>query len=579
MMTARGWLIRIAVALVLCGLYARFGYSSPLRLWVQGRIEDQIARWHYAHQTLPPELGPIVLVAVDDESIVRMNLRTPWDRKVFAQAISRISAAWPRLIAMDIVFTGETNPDSDGELAQAIAAAGNVLLATYLDPYNKPVEPLPIFAQASLGVSTINHAMEVDSVIRSTKLHYQDHYLSGSMALDVACRLLGGAPRFGIGSVQIADDSGHIVRTLPTTSNGKMRLRYFARDRDVTVVPIWQVLQSDAPLEIFRGKTVFVGLTALIFHDRHLTPLGIQPGVMLMINSLLTQLKDAAPSEVPRYLQWLALLFAVLLTAFATTRTPAAGLGIVLGALAGFAAASAWLDHVRYVWDMVGMPLLSINLFVGGLFVRATTLMWETVHLHRQASTDNLTGIANFRFFQVRLEHEIGKTRRSKSSLSLAMFDMDGFKGVNDTAGHGAGNDLLIGFVKRLQPLLKQGELFARFGGDEFCLLANCDQARAMALTESMRKAVEAKPFPTRAGDQRVTLSVGVVTERGAGISEGNALIERADAALYRSKRDGKNRVTYFEPSMLDEAPQKHRRRKEDITGPLAPQPPAAPAA
>ncbi len=561
----RGWFLRLNITFILCGVYVAWIYPCSLRLWLQGRLEDQLSQRLYTQNRAPSEADQIVLVSMDDESLPRLNLRWPWDRKLYVPMLERISAGKPRLIAMDIVFSGESNPDSDQALADAIKKAGNVLLAAYLDNRGQIILPLERFVQAALGIGTINHPRDIDFVMRRTTLFHHDLTPLWAMSLDIACRLLNGRPQFREQDVVIIGDANQTLRALPVASDGSMRVRYRVRESDIRVIPMWRLLQSDIAPETFKDKIVFIAFTGIVFHDRHLTPLGTESGVIVMINALLTQLSNAASRPIPAHLQWMLLLCATLLSAFATTRHPLVGLTILLGLVGAFAAASVFLDHHHYYWDLVGVPALAIGFFVCGVFIRSTHLMWETVHLHRLASTDNLTGVANFRFFQVRLEHEIKKS--TTAALSVAMFDLDGFKSVNDTAGHGAGNDLLIGLVKRLQPLLKSGDLFARFGGDEFCLMLCGDSARAMALAEAMRKAVADKPFPTRANDQRVTLSMGVTTASAPHLPSGNALVEQADAALYRSKHAGKNRVTLFAPEMLSEAPEKPRRRQEDIPG------------
>ena len=190
-----------------------------------------------------------------------------------------------------------------------------------------------------------------------------------------------------------------------------------------------------------------------------------------------------------------------------------------------------------------------------GMIHRSASLAVESARLRMQATTDGLTGIANLRYLQVRLEHELARIRRYDVPMALLMFDMDGFKGINDKHGHGAGNDMLTGLVDLMKRRLRKADMMARFGGDEFCIiLFHTKPENAMVVGEEVRKLVEEHPFQTRAGAFRVTLSIGVAAVDGTSELTWEQLVEQADAALYHSKRQGKNRVAMFHPDMLRDA-------------------------
>jgi diguanylate cyclase len=163
-----------------------------------------------------------------------------------------------------------------------------------------------------------------------------------------------------------------------------------------------------------------------------------------------------------------------------------------------------------------------------------------------EASTDALTGVANRKEFDIRLAEMATLADNGGGPLSLIMCDIDFFKRVNDTFGHQTG-DQVIRFVASVMDRAKPNDgLVARIGGEEFALLApNTNRAAALALAEKIRLAVEGKRLVRRATNidlGQITVSLGVSQRRPK--EETSAQVERADDALYASKRTGRNKVS-----------------------------------
>jgi diguanylate cyclase (GGDEF)-like protein len=167
----------------------------------------------------------------------------------------------------------------------------------------------------------------------------------------------------------------------------------------------------------------------------------------------------------------------------------------------------------------------------------------ETVE--RQAVTDELTGLANARAFRSILEREIERSRRFQSPLGLVMVDLDNFKQVNDTHGHQQGDEVLAAVASVLRGFSRDIDAPARYGGEELAVvLPQTDTEGAAKLAERMREAVERLRIP-RVGDAgflQVTASFGVAAAPESAADQ-EELVAAADAALYRAKRGGKNRV------------------------------------
>lgn len=160
-------------------------------------------------------------------------------------------------------------------------------------------------------------------------------------------------------------------------------------------------------------------------------------------------------------------------------------------------------------------------------------------YLHKRATTDNLTSLYNRQYFNDRLREEINRIERYKTPVSLILFDIDHFKQINDNFGHLAGDGVLKELSALIRSQIRQSDLVARWGGEEFViLLVQTDEEGSRVVAEKLRRMVADYTFPI---DKSVTCSFGATTyipREGSG-----DFINRADQALYMAKEGGRNRV------------------------------------
>jgi diguanylate cyclase (GGDEF)-like protein/PAS domain S-box-containing protein len=162
--------------------------------------------------------------------------------------------------------------------------------------------------------------------------------------------------------------------------------------------------------------------------------------------------------------------------------------------------------------------------------------------LRAQATRDGLTGLANRRLFQDRLQMAVARARRADSPLALMFIDLDGFKQVNDTLGHEAGDQLLIEVARRFRSCVRESDTLARLGGDEFTIILEPVRAPENADLVA-RKLLAALDEPIVLGNAstRISASIGVSVYPFDG-GDADALVKQADAAMYHAKRLGKSR-------------------------------------
>lgn len=218
-------------------------------------------------------------------------------------------------------------------------------------------------------------------------------------------------------------------------------------------------------------------------------------------------------------------------------------------ALAGFVAA-ATICIVR--WPAYAMLSVIVLLIAHATMIVA--LFFYTRHsednlrtVARLSHTDSLTGVYNRHFFDELAQHAFNHARRTQEGLTVFMIDIDHFKAYNDTYGHVAGDRALTAVA---QVLRQQGrrstDLVFRYGGEEFCIISTgLDAAQALALGTQIRATIEARDIRHEAAPEgRLTVSIGIA-QRAPSDELVEQLLRRADAALYRAKRGGRNRLEF----------------------------------
>ena len=164
--------------------------------------------------------------------------------------------------------------------------------------------------------------------------------------------------------------------------------------------------------------------------------------------------------------------------------------------------------------------------------------------LRVQATHDSLTGLLNRGAIMERLVMEIERAGRDGAPLSIAMVDIDHFKNVNDTCGHAAGDAVLCRIARKLRETIRPYDFIGRYGGEEFIfVLPNCDTSMAIGIAERLRRSVASEAVEAEASVVRITVSVGVAQAQLDEIFDAESLIRSADAALFKAKEAGRNKV------------------------------------
>ncbi len=250
------------------------------------------------------------------------------------------------------------------------------------------------------------------------------------------------------------------------------------------------------------------------------------------------------------------------------------GLKSSSGAADAIGDSGSYLTAKKYYWKIIShVPmttlksgtrglLIKLLIFVVSLFILSAVpsrflarimvkRKLQQLELFHSANFDKLTGIPNRSLFFERLDQALKQARRYNKKLALLFIDLDGFKMVNDTAGHDRGDQLLIEVAKKIQGCVRESDTIARFGGDEFTvILTNIKSVNTAGLVAKKIITILSTPFTIKGKKYHIGSSIGVSTfpESGQTIDR---LLKNADRAMYKVKKEGKN---HFQFAINDDA-------------------------
>ncbi len=201
------------------------------------------------------------------------------------------------------------------------------------------------------------------------------------------------------------------------------------------------------------------------------------------------------------------------------------------------------LDNIAIAVEAFGVALAQNRQYTIDLEQEIAERQKAQVKLLELATTDGLTGLRNRRYFMESANQELDRARRYQTPLALLLLDADYFKAINDRYGHQVGDQALQALASIGRRLLREVDLFARIGGEEFAiLLPQTDHAAARNVAERLRQAIIDQPVITEDGPLRLTISLGLSSLSSATVNL-DELFRRADTALYQAKQNGRNRV------------------------------------
>lgn len=511
----------------------------------------------------------IVVIQITDENLQDAG-RWPWPRRWHATLTKALKDLGADKIYFDIIFSEPSdNYEDDIVFAQAIEYAGNVYLPfAFREREISPgtaLYPLEIFRDRIKGTGSINIYPEIDGIMRKIPIFFAENdvlypHIALKLAMDIKNMSVSGIEKDRL--ILSGEDDQIVIplvdgNKVPINWRGKWQetfTHYSYLDILVAYKDLIEGNKPDIDLTPISGSICLVGATAVGLYDIRPTPIEAEyPGVGAITTVISTILDDELITPAHRSINLLLIyLLGLAPFLFISGEKSLREILLVLLTSVFFFFMVVRLFRMDYQVNYV-LPLLSLV----ASYTAVATFHFIRVSMERQkymqlAITDGLTGLANIRYFKILLNAEFTMAKRDPDGrgFCVLMTDIDHFKKFNDTYGHAIGDLVLKEAANVLRSSTRSSDLVARYGGEEMIvLLRNTPLENAMLVGEKLRKSLEDHTVRDPKNIYKVTMSVGV-SEFGPDDDNIDTVIKRADEALYKAKKNGRNRVETLETTL-----------------------------
>lgn len=557
----------LLICILIIGFYVMLLASGRL-----DRAENNVLDFFFRQKPLRAAHPSIVLIEIDKESLESIGA-WPWPWSYHAQLLKALKDWQVRSVVFDFYFKDAATPQEAEQIQQSEQGGPLVYLPVALEPksgkkiwvHGMPIviEPenekkgwthsLPKIEKGARDLGHRNLKQDPDGIIRRVE-PYQSY---------------AGESYFYLPIKAGTDYLGEPVRNLfdfkaPLDSKGNLMIHWSGKWRDsfrrisyADLVRSLQALEKNMKPVIdpstLKDKICLIGLTAPDAADFKVSPLDSEIPVLGIhantLNNVLTgnYLAPASFSTNSFCLCILGFIASVLFVVFGSVVSFVAAL--LMGAV--WVAFTFFVFIEKSIWVYTLHPVfLILTLFIFSAIYDQIRSRDERVKLFDLATRDGLTGLFVIRHFREILNQSVQESRQAKQPLSVILMDIDNFKKINDTYGHPAGDMVLKKCAQVIQQCFRSKrpahlvDFAARYGGEEFIImLRNATLKNAsFHVAERVRKAVESATFEWEGTVIPVTMSLGVATMRNTE-NIPDLMVRRADEALYRAKKTGKNRV------------------------------------
>ena len=415
----------IAFACILYTILQYFGFLGASAL----RLNDFFSNISLSQKALPEEIKDIVVIAVDNDSLKKADLRWPWSRRRFAEVLKTVNAGGPKAVFFDHAFLGKSDEGSDSLFAEEIKGSGKVILAGYLEN-DEYVQPLDILALASAGIGLVNKGILNSQDLRVREVRLVFDVSREGRKYDYGAEVKTLAMARGTSPINIRYETGRVIFpdgfSIPVNEYGTLPINYLAAPSDFNAVSVSRFFDSSAPLDssLFKGKIVLMGATADIIHDIHPTPLGKIPGIYINANCLLMFLSGKFLKVMPYWPERFILLALSIAIGLISLRLKVVYSFLVSSALLLILSVGYVFLRVRYNFSMDIFSLIFLGL-ISYLTVEAykyITLVIQSEKIKQQAIIDPATNLYTQRYFQLSVEPILDKTNKKRTHLFCLIY-------------------------------------------------------------------------------------------------------------------------------------------------------------
>ena len=525
-----------ALALTVGLFFTEAGSLSIDVLNLKGR--DIFFRLRHSFFPPPPLAHDILIVNIDDETLRRLNLKWPYSRSIYGEALKRLKPFSPKAIGFDIIFSGnDSDPQREAAFIEALADSDDVVMASHQAADGELGPTASVRAHAS-GVGIVAKPRDLDGRLRRFYISFPA-LGAGYHSWEFELLKRGYPHRLG---------DFNLSRQFHFVIDYRLKLDEFSH------VSLWRLLEGSVLAKEIRNKLVLVGLTAEVFHDVHETPLGLMPGIAINANSLLTLMTGNFYTPVSK--QWTFLLaflliWFVLLTAWLRPVAVTVAGTVLISGLVLFA--SFLLFTVHILWDLWVVILAAFSILIMTLLVREAASLIEESRFKRQSARDSITGFFGAGSLKLRLKYELNRlfkkqmASRSGVDLSVILFELDHAQSVLSGKGKEERKKILSAVSHTIRSSVRKDEVIYHSGDFQFCvILPEASIENAVRFSEKIRSLLEDLPH-LEIGEPkdkiRFTTSVGMASLRASNAKSADELLNAAQVSLNRARSMGGNRV------------------------------------
>ncbi len=370
----------------------------------------------------PQETENIVLVTIDEASRAHLDLKWPWKRSVTAQLIRDIASFSPKVIGLDIIFSGKSQKAEDEELISAFKSYPNIILGYVLR--KRAIElPYSGFLEAVKSIGFVNKPLDENGILKNTSIFQIDEDENIHFSIDI--EMIAGYSDIAREAFKINKNGISLGDKLFIPSqNGITPINYLVHYNDFTAIPAYQVLEKRIDPAILKDKIVLVGSTDPLTHDEYLTPLGIFPAISIMGNSIVTMLSRRFIYDVPSWQNLLIIVFLGVSILSISKKMPF-GLStfFTFVILSASFVAFVFLRSRDIQFDYLTIFFLTASSYLIPNIYKYTYYIYMRNKLKNLAIIEPSTGFYNKQFFLLMLGEELLKKSKSMAFLAVVIIN------------------------------------------------------------------------------------------------------------------------------------------------------------
>jgi putative nucleotidyltransferase with HDIG domain len=241
----------------------------------------------------PPEISKdIVIIAIDENSRNHLDIKWPWPRRITAQLLENIVSSGPKVIGVDVIFSGESSQEEDIKLEETLNQSQNIILAYRLKRDGNIEFPLGRFRKSEESLGFINKVSDERGVLKYARTFHEDN--NGDIHFSMDMRIVSNYLGFTQKDIKVRPQRGVYLgeELFISSPDGIVPINFLVHPEYFKTIPAYEVLEGKFDPSELDKKIVLIGATDPIIHDEHLTPLGVLPGVTIIANTIVMILSD-----------------------------------------------------------------------------------------------------------------------------------------------------------------------------------------------------------------------------------------------------------------------------------------------